>query len=284
MASFTNQATLTYNGLVTNSNVASGELLEVLSAAKTAVIDNYAAGGTVTYILSLVNAGTTAFNGLTVTDSLGEYTAENLTLYPLRYVDGSLRYYINGTLQTTAPTVTAGPPLTITGINVPANGNVMLIYETAVTQFAPLSSESTITNSAVITGAGFTPLTASAIVTADPTPRLTISKSICPSTVTENGQITYTFILQNSGNTEATAADNAVVTDYFDPLLSNLSVTFNDAAWSEPTNYTYDTTTGLFSTVAGQITVPAATYTQDPTTGVWITNPGVSILTVSGTV
>ena len=92
MASFTNQATLTYNGLVTNSNVASGELLEVLSAAKTAVIDNYAAGGTVTYILSLVNAGTTAFNGLTVTDSLGEYTAENLTLYPLRYVDGSLRY------------------------------------------------------------------------------------------------------------------------------------------------------------------------------------------------
>ena len=33
MASFTNQATLTYNGLVTNSNVASGELLEVLSAA-----------------------------------------------------------------------------------------------------------------------------------------------------------------------------------------------------------------------------------------------------------
>ena len=37
-------------------------------------------------------------------------------------------------------------------------------------------------------------------------------------------------------------------------------------------------------TVAGQITVPAATYTQDPTTGVWTITPGVSILTVTGTV
>ena len=283
MASFTNQATLTYNGLVTNSNVASGELLEVLSAAKTAVIDNYAAGGTVTYILSLVNAGTTAFNGLTVTDSLGEYTAENLTLYPLRYVDGSLRYYINGTLQTTAPTVTAGPPLTITGINVPANGNVMLIYETAVTQFAPLSSESTITNSAVITGAGITPLTASAIVTADPTPRQTISKSICPSTVTENGQITYTFVISNTGNTEATATGNVVVTDTFAPILRNIAVTYNGTAWTEGTNYTYNAATGVFTTLAGQITVPAASFTQN-TDGTFTVTPGTATLVITGTV
>ena len=30
--------------------------------------------------------------------------------------------------------------------------------------------------------------------------------------------------------------------------------------------------------------VPAATYVQDPTTGVWTITPGVSILTVTGTV
>ena len=41
MAIFTNQATLTYNGSSTNSNIAYGELLEVLVATKTAVEGNY---------------------------------------------------------------------------------------------------------------------------------------------------------------------------------------------------------------------------------------------------
>ena len=48
--------------------------------------------------------------------------------------------------------------------------------------------------------------------------------------------------------------------------------------------HTYDETTGLFTTNAGQITVPAATYTQDAATGAWIINPGVSTLIITGTV
>ena len=43
-------------------------------------------------------------------------------------------------------------------------------------------------------------------------------------------------------------------------------------------------TTGEFATVAGQITVPAATYVQDPLTGLWSVQPGVAVLTVTGTV
>ena len=53
---------------------------------------------------------------------------------------------------------------------------------------------------------------------------------------------------------------------------------------TEGTDYTYDAVTGLFTTVPGRITVPAATFTQDPTTGVVTTTPGVSVLTVSGTI
>ena len=102
--------------------------------------------------------------------------------------------------------------------------------------------------------------------------------------MTENGRITYTFVIQNSGNAEATATDNVVVTDTFNPVLTGLTVTFDGAAWTEGVNYTYDEATGIFATVAGQITVPAATYTQDPTTGNRITTPGVSVLTVSGTI
>ena len=48
-------------------------------------------------------------------------------------------------------------------------------------------------------------------------------------------------------------------------------------------DYTYDATTGRFATVAGKVTVPAATYTQDAATGVWTTAPGSSTLTVTGT-
>ncbi|MBQ6539775.1 MAG: hypothetical protein IJL71_01950, partial [Oscillospiraceae bacterium] len=93
-----------------------------------------------------------------------------------------------------------------------------------------------------------------------------------------------TFVIQNSGNTEADAEDEVTVTDVFDPVLSDLTVTFNGEAWAEGTNYTYDRTTGEFVTIPGQITVPAATFTQDPETGVIITNPGVSVLTVTGTI
>ena len=94
MAQFTNQARLAYNNSVTNSNIAIGEILEVLSATKTAVRDAYAQNDSVAYIISIVNSGTTAFSGLTVTDNLGSYAFGTEPLTPLTYVDGTLRYYV----------------------------------------------------------------------------------------------------------------------------------------------------------------------------------------------
>ena len=44
MATFTNQATLTYNGGTASSNITTGELLEVLTATKTAVVPTYRSG------------------------------------------------------------------------------------------------------------------------------------------------------------------------------------------------------------------------------------------------
>ena len=44
MAIFSNQATLTYNGNSTNSNIAYGEILDVLVATKTAVEGTYTPG------------------------------------------------------------------------------------------------------------------------------------------------------------------------------------------------------------------------------------------------
>ena len=119
MATFTNQATLRYNGNVVNSNITTGELLEVLSATKTTVINTY-----------------NQESDITVTET----------------------------------------------------------------------------------------------VTPESGAKLTVAKSVCPRTITENSRLTYTFVIQNVGNT------------------------------------------------------PAATYTQDSTSGEWIVEPGVSVLTVTGTV
>ena len=284
MAQFTNQATLSYNNTVVNSNVATGEILEVLSATKTAVIADYALDDNVTYVISIVNSGNIPFNDLTVTDSLGAYPFGDTEIYPLDYIENSVRYYVNGTLQAT-PGAAAGPPLVISGISVPANGNAIIIYETTVNRFAPLEAGATIDNEAVISGGGLsTPLTIAETITAQDSPNLTINKSITPSTVTENSRVTYTFIIQNTGNSAAIATDNVIITDTFNPVLSNLTVTLDGSAWTSPANYTYDEQTGLFATVPGQITVPAATYTQDTATGAWIITPGYSILTVTGTI
>ncbi|MBE6564190.1 MAG: hypothetical protein E7655_02790 [Ruminococcaceae bacterium] len=284
MATFTNQATLSYNNTVTTSNITTGEIVEVLSASKTAVVDTYAIGDSVTYVISLVNAGTAPFTGLTVTDSLGSYPLDTANVTPLDYVDGSLLYYVNGALQTT-PAVTAGPPLVISGITVPAGGNATLVYQATVNRFAPPAAGGTITNEAVISGDSLsTPITVTETVGALSQPLLTISKSLSPTTVSENGQITYTFVIQNSGSREALATDDLTVSDTFAPILENIAVTLNGQPLSEGVQYTYDETTGEFVTIPGQITVPAATFTQDPVTGVWTTSPGVSVLTVTGTV
>lgn len=282
MAQFTNQARLSYNDTVVDSNIAVGEIREVLTASKTAVNDTYRAGDRVTYVISIVNAGGTAQTGVTVTDNLGAYTYDILTLYPLTYATGTLRVFADGVLQPT-PTVEAGPPLTITGLTVPANGNLLLIYEATVNRFAPLGTEDTIVNTATVTGAGLlTPITVSTTISAMSGANLTITKSIEPVPVSTSGRVTYTFVIRNYGNTAVTTADDATVTDTFDPALSGLAVTFDGAVWTAPAYYTY--AGAVFATVPGRITVPAATYTQDAETGEWSVTPGTATLVVTGTI
>ena len=283
MPTFFNQATLSFNDTIINSNITTGELVEVLSITKTAISGTYAQNDVVTYVVSVVNTGTAAFTGLTLTDDLGAYTLGTQTLTPLTLILDSVRYYQGGVLQPT-PTITAGPPMTVAPITVPAGSNAAIVYSARVNSFAPLETGGTIDNTVTLTGGGIAPLTATETIAAESAPNLTISKSICPAVVTENGRITYTFVIQNAGNTEVVATDDAIVTDIFNPILSDIIVTYNGSPWAEGVNYTYDETTGTFTTLPGQITVPAATYAQDPATGVFTIQSGVSVITVTGTV
>ena len=284
MAIFSNQATLTYNGNTTSSNIAYGEILDVLTAAKTAVEGAYTPGDDVTYVVNLRNTGTTALTGLTLTDDLGGYTFGTGTVYPLTYVTDTTRLIINGVVQAT-PTVTAGPPLTITGINIPAGGDAVIVYQALANSFADPDVTGTITNTVTLTGVGLAaPIVATATIGTDTEPNVAITKSISPTQVIDNDRVTYTFVIQNTGNTPVEVSDNAAITDTFDPILTNLTVTYNGIAWTPGNQYTYNQATGLFATTAGQITVPAATYTQDPVTGAYTVTPGTATLTVEGTI
>ena len=283
MPVFTNMATLTYNGNTVNSNVVTGQILEALSVEKTAVLPEYSVGEDVTYVVSIVNRSNTAYENLTITDDLGAYTDVGQTRYPMTYTPNSVRYYVNGVLQT-APTVTAGPPLVITGITVPAGGSAMVIYEASPNAYAPGAVGSTIVNTATVTGGGLSaPLTAQETVTVAQEANPVITKALDPMVVPENGQLTYTFTIRNYGNTPLVATDDVILTDVFDPVLENISVTYDGNPWVQGVNYNYNQATGVFTTLPGQIVVPAATYTQNPD-GTWAVTPGMVTITVTGTV
>ena len=284
MAIFSNQATLSYNGTTTNSNIAYGEILDVLAATKTAIEGSYTPGELVTYVVTLRNTGNTALTNLTVTDNLGAYQFGDVTVYPLTYEAGSAAVFVNGIPQAD-PTVTAGPPLVVSGLSIPAGGSLVLVYQARANAFADPTAGGTIINTVTVSGDGLnTPVTATETVTGSTEADLSITKSISPTQVVDNDRVTYTFVIRNSGNEAVVATDDAIITDTFDPILADLVVTYNGEVWTEGVQYTYDEATGLFATLPGAITVPAAAFTQDPVTGEYTVTPGIATLIVTGTI
>ncbi len=282
MAVFQNQATLTFGDNTVNSNIVTGEIVEVLTLTKASLNTSYSVGDTVTYIISVVNSGSTPFTGVSVTDDLGSYTFGTQELTPLSYIDGSAVLYVDGTAQPVNADATDSQ-VVFSGFTVPAGGNALISYRATVNSFASPEDGADIENTATLTAAGLTsPLTATATVPALSEPVLSITKAVCPDTVPENGQLTYTLTVINTG---AEAANEGVtVSDTFNPILTNITVTYNGTPWTEGVNYTYDETTGAFTTLDGQISVPEASFTQDAETGVWTVDPGSAVIKITGTV
>ena len=284
MATFFNQASISFGGYVTNSNITVGEVLDTLAVTKSALSSSYGISGGTVFAVSLVNSGTTPISAINVSDNLGEYSDGTSTLVPFDYVVGSVKLYING-IQVAAPSVTLGPPLVFSGITLPAGASALLVYEVKANAYAPLASGSTVTNNATVTAEAPCvegPINASATVTVGDYTALSIAKSICPDAVASCEEISYSFIIQNGGNTAVVATDGLVVSDTFSPALTNITVTLGETTLVEGTDYTYDPATGAFTTLSGAITVPAATYLRDPVSGAVTTTPGTAILTVTG--
>ena len=279
---FTNQATLQFGTQLISSNIAVGQISDVIEVTKQSLSDTYTTNDTLVYTVSVRNLGETALSGLTVTDDLGAYTFGAGTVTPLSYVDGTVTLYINGALQP-APIVTTTDGLAISGINIPALGNAVIIYSATLNSYAPLETDGSITNTVTVTGAGAESATAQDTVSADENPILSMAKSISPIPVTAGSEVTYTLVLSNAGNTAVLPTDNAVITDTFAPLLTGLSATLDGQPMTLNTDYTYNATSGEFATMNGALTIPAATFTQDPATGEWSSEPGTATLVITGT-
>ena len=278
MATFQNRATLSVGGATIGSNVVQGEITDVLRITKTAVDGTYAPGENVTYAVSVTNTGTAPYTGLTLQDDLGAYPFGAGMVTPLTYEGGSVLVYVNGVLQ---PAPSVADPFSITGLSVPAGGNLLVVYSAQANDFASPEAGAELNNTVTLSGGGLaTPLTANATVAAETGPALSITKAICPAVITENGTVTYTFVIRNTGNVPVVATDGAVITDTFETTSTGIDVTFNGAPWTAGTDYTYNNADGVFTTIA-PITVPAATYSQDPDTGAWIVQPGESVLVIT---
>ncbi len=281
MATFTNRATLFYGDSATNSNTVSGELLAVLSAGKTAIGSLYRPGDRITYIIRITNTGVGALRNVSVTDNLGAYTFENSVFIPLTFTEGSVQYFIDG-LPAPAPSASVDSSLIFRDLHIPGGSTATLIYEAVVNAYAPAEAGGSVTNTATILADCLAePLEVSETITAAGDAVLVLSKSLCPETVSESDRLTYTFVVQNIGTAPSL---DAVITDTFSPLLSDLAVTYNGINWVSPENYTYDPSSGQFETVPGQLSVLGATFSRDAVTGRYIMTPGVATVQVSGVV
>lgn len=281
MATFYNQATLTYRGGTVNSNIVSATLTEAVTLTKTSTLDAYRVGQRMTYTVGIVNSSVSPISTVTLSDDLGGYAFGGGTVYPLTYVEGSATLLVDGV--PTAVTVTDTEPLTLSGFTLPAGSSAVVVYNADVTAFAPPAPDGQIINTVTVNGIGAA-VTATETVNAENGAVLTVIKEVEPDTVGADGLITYTITVQNLGNTEAGEEENAVISDVFDPILTITEVTLNGQPLVEGVDYTYNETTGEFATVSGRVTVPAATYDRDPVTGAYTVTPGSTVLTVSGTV
>ena len=280
----TNQATLNYKygrtSVSTVSNVTSATIGGSFEIEKTSLNSNYRIGQNLTYIVSFNNNGP-ALENITVSDDLGSYQFNNITLTPLNFV-GPAQLFINGVFSENLTPIFIDNGISFFIDNLPTNANAQIIYQAVPNEFADSGCQSEITNTvtAQCECPCNTPATASHTISGECYADVRIAKSICPNPIICGEAVTYVFDISNYGNIPAT---DVVLTDTFTPPLTNLIVTLNGVELSQP-DYSYNngvlTIPGEDSTL--DLTVPAATSNQNPNTGEYTVIPGKIQIIVKG--
>lgn len=274
-----NSANISYrHGGITDgalSNIATTSLAEnvSLNGVKTSNNSSWRPSENITYNISVSNDGTDPLYGVSIQDDLGGGTVR-----PLTYIAGSARMLRNDVLSGILPTNTS--PLTFVIPDTLEPGEVVFITYVAKVRADVESSLTEITNEATIVGHETS--TTGTTVTVVPSPTLTlpkaeyadvrITKSVDKDSIVVGDTLTYTFLLENSGNIEAT---NVVITDNLpDNFTINQisSVTNGVSTIFDTTDYSLDDQNKLIlpTSVTKTISVPASTELGYGTTTVTI--------------
>ncbi len=281
----TNRARLTFQyGTLTGnvfSNVATTTLQGPLSIEKTAVGNRYNGQDEITFVISFTNTTNNTLTDLVVNDDLGSYIVpgSSAVATPLDFI-GPAALFINGDFVSYLQGQTGQNGVFFNVNNLESGDNAIIVYKTRVNEYAPFTSQSTITNTAVITADGLEDSeSAESTIYIGAYADVSIVKTMTPDPVQSGDTITYNFALYNYGNTAAT---NVVLTDALRPAPDINSVSINGNVIS-PSEYSY--VGGVLTLPVGNntLTIPAATYTQSGS-GLITKIPGLVTVTVVGTI
>ena len=263
------------------SNLAEIELDSSLNFSKTTLGTTYRSNTPVTYVLSVTNGSTATVNNIVITDNLGTFTYDGLTLTPLSFSEPAL-LLINGqdsTAELIVDSDVAGV-LTFTIPSLAAGATANIVYNATPNAFAPLSVGATVTNTATLTSdSDCADGEAQATITAVEAADIEVVKTMSPNPVVCGDTVTYTIRIYNYGNTPA---EDVRLSDTFVPAPENISV-YRNGVLLTGTSYTYvDGTLTVPADGNGGDTVDAAVFTRDPVTGEVSVVPGVVEYVITG--
>lgn len=283
----TNRATVSYSfGTAfasAVSNITTAKLNAALSITKIALSETYRIGSELTYIITVTNNSSTQTNALSVTDDLGTGSIDCSELTPLTLI-GNARLFINGAFAEEIVPIYVDRSVIFNIGHIPANAAAQIIYTAEVNNLAGCCSECTITNRACVRFVCDCPcaetVCAECTVTAEDYAELRIIKSVCPNSLVCGERIRYLIDVYNYGNIEAT---DVVLTDSFDPALSDLEVRIGGILIPADEYVYSDGNLTLPSLNGRALTVPAAICERGEDCRYSVTPSEISI-EISGTV
>ncbi len=280
-----NQASISYRyGTIEAtavSNVATAVIGSQLEIEKTALTESYRLGQDVTYVITVSNNSTVASQDLVITDNLGSYDFNGVELTPLTYL-GPAQLFINGAFDSLITPTETDAEIAFSIDELPAGGNLQIIYRARVNAFASEGENSTIVNTASVEGGCICcgdAASDSATITVEDFADVRIVKTVCPNPVICGEDVAFVIEIQNYGNIPAT---DVVLTDTFMPPLEDITVTLNGVAVPEAN---YDYVGGVLTLPNGngnEITVPAAEFVRNEQTNEFSAVPGRVIITIKG--
>ncbi len=210
MSEFQKEANLTFQygeslTATAESRFAEDAPLGLFAVGITALETDYRAGERVTFVLSIVNHTGKTLPLFTLTDNLGGYSAQDLRLTPLDFIERA-RYFYNG-----VPMGSVRAVLGESGVEFPLPallpGSACVVYAAKVNQYASPAADGTVRSviswDDPLTGK---PMHTAHLLPARQKPEIVLKKSAALAPGETGNRFLIRYLLRNSGNEAAVKA------------------------------------------------------------------------------